>query len=166
MIRTNQPGTIMLKHLRLLAPALFLAACTSTPEADHGGMAGGMEHHAGMSADQHKAHMAEVRAPVNLILLYTLKPGVKPADFEAWVRSTDYPGMRGLKRVADFRTHRVERPLMGADKPTVQYIETFSISDLDGFMKEEMAGQTVQSVMGAFMGFAEAPQFLIVSEIK
>ncbi|HOZ28990.1 MAG TPA: hypothetical protein PK080_16600 [Hyphomonadaceae bacterium] len=158
----------MLKPLCLLASALFLTACTSTPEAGHGGMAGmaGMEHHAGMSAEQHKANMAEVRAPVNLILLYKLKDGVKPADFEAWVRSTDYPGMRSLKRVADFRTHRVERPLMGADKPTVQYIETFSIADLDGFMKEDMAGQTVQSVMGAFMGFAEAPQFLIVSEIK
>ena len=160
----------MLKHLRFLAPALFLTACASTPAAtpagEHGAMAGGTEHHAGMSADQHKAHMAEMRAPVNLILIYKLKDGVKPADFEAWVRSTDYPGMRGLKRVDDFRTHRVERSLMGGDKPSIQYIETFAIPDLDGFTKEDMAGQTVQSVMGAFMGFAEAPQFLVVSEIK
>lgn len=156
----------MLKHVRLIAPALFLAACASTPAETPASMHGGMEHHGGMTPEQHKAHMAEMRAPVNLILIYKLKDGVTPADFEAWVRSTDYPSMRGLKRVADFRTHRVERPLMGNDKPSVQYIETFSIPDLDGFMKEDMAGQTVQGVMGAFMGFAEAPQFLIVSEIK
>lgn len=158
----------MLKHLRLIAPALFLAACASTPAETHAPMHGGMEHHAGMmmTPEQHKAHMAEMRAPVNLILIYKLKDGVTPADFEAWVRSTDYPSMRGLKRVADFRTHRVERPLMGNDKPGVQYIETFAIPDLEGFIKEDMAGQTVQGVMGAFMGFAEAPQFLIVSEIK
>jgi hypothetical protein len=126
----------------------------------------GIEHHADMSADQHKAHMAEMRVPVNLILIYKLKDGVTPADFEKWVRSTDYPSMRGLKRVADFRTHRVESSLMGGDKPSIQYIETFAIPDLEGFTKEDMAGQTVQSVMGAFMGFAEAPQFLVVSEIK
>jgi hypothetical protein len=156
----------MIKHLSLLASAIFLAACATAPAETHGAMHAGMDHHAGMSPEQHKAHMAQMRAPVNLILIYSLKDGVKPADFEAWVRTTDYPGMRGLKRVADFRTHRVERPLMGNDKPTVQYIETFSITDLDGFMKEDMTGQTVQSVMGAFMGFADAPQFLIVSEVK
>lgn len=151
----------MLKHLRLIAPALFLAACASAPAET-----GGMDHHAGMSADQHKAHMAEMRTPVNLILIYKLKDGVTPADFETWVRTTDYPSMRGIKRVSDFRTHRVERSLMGPEKPAIQYIETFSIPDLDGFTKEDMGGQTVQSVMGAFMGFAEAPQFLVVSEIK
>lgn len=159
----------MLNHLRLLAPAMFLAACTTTPAQPSmpGDMHAGMEqHHAGMSDAQVKDHMAQMRVPTNLILIYSLKEGVTPADFEAWVKSTDYPSMRGLKRVSDFRTHRVESSLMGGPKPTIQYIETFSIPDLDGFTKEDMSGQTVQSVMGAFMGFAEAPQFLVVSEIK
>jgi hypothetical protein len=57
--------------------------------------------------------------PVNLMILYSLKAGVTPADFEAWVKSTDYPGMRGLGSVADFRTHRAEKLLMGDGKPTV-----------------------------------------------
>ncbi len=140
----------MLKHLRLIAPAIFLAACASTPAAD----------------TPAATHQAAAHASTNLVLIYSLKAGVTPADFETWIRTTDYPSMRGLKRVADFRTHRVERSLMGPEKPAIQYIETFSIPDLDGFTKEDMGGQTVQSVMGAFMGFAEAPQFLVVSEIK
>lgn len=106
-----------------------------------------------------------VHKPVNLIILYSLKAGVTPADFEAWVKSTDHPTMRGLARVADFRTMRAEKLLMGDGKPTVQYIETFSVSDMDGFVAEDMPGETVQGVMGQFMGFAEAPQFIVVSEI-
>lgn len=143
----------MFNKLRLLAPALLLAACTPAPAATDS------------DATVTEAP-APVRASTNLILIYALKDGVTPADFENWVRTTDYPSMRGLERVADFRTHRVERPLMGEDKPTIQYIETFAIPDLEGFTTEDMGGETVQSVMAAFMGFAEAPQFLVVSEIE
>jgi hypothetical protein len=105
-------------------------------------------------------------ASPNLFLLYTLKDGVTPADFEDWVRTTDYPSMRGLVRVADFRTFRAERLLMGEGSPSVAYIEAFTIPDLDGFVAEDMGGETVQSIMGQFMGFAEAPQFIIASEVK
>ena len=98
--------------------------------------------------------------------MYNLKPGVTPADFEAWVKSTDQPAMRGLARVADFQTLRAEKLLMGDGKPSVTYIETFSITDLDGFVAEDMPGATVQGVMGQFMGFADAPQFIVVSEVQ
>ncbi len=107
-----------------------------------------------------------VHNPVNLVILYSLKAGVTPADFEAWVKSTDHPTMRGLARVADFQTMRAEKMLMGDGKPSVQYIETFSVSDLDGFVAEDMPGETVQGIMGKFMGFAEAPQFIVVSELE
>ncbi len=130
-----------MKRILLALPLMILAgACASAPVAKH--------------------------KPVNLMILYTLKAGVTPADFEAWVKSTDYPTMRGLERVADFRTHRSERLLMGEGKPTVQYIETFSIPNLDAFVSKDMPGETVQGIMGQFMGFAEAPQFIVVSEIK
>lgn len=74
--------------------------------------------------------------------------------------------MRGLDRVSDFRTYRTERLLMGDGAPSVQYVEAFAIPDLEGFVTEDMGGETVQSVMGSFMGFAEAPQFIVVSEVK
>ena len=72
----------------------------------------------------------------NLVLLYNLKPGVTKDQFENWTRTTDYPNMRGLKRVSSFVTHRVEKKLIGAGAPSVQYIETFQIDDLDGFVAE------------------------------
>lgn len=101
-----------------------------------------------------------------LILLYSLKDGVTRDDFEAWVKSVDYPAMRGLSRVESFATYRTEKLLMGEGSPSVQYVEMFSIPDLDGFVREDMPGPTVQSVMGQFMGFAEAPQFIICSEVR
>jgi hypothetical protein len=107
-----------------------------------------------------------VSATPNLFILYSLKDGVTPEAFEEWVRTTDQPSMRGLARVQEFRTYRAERLLMGEGKPGVAYIEAFAIPDLAGFQAEDMAGPVVQSVMGGFMGFAEAPQFIVVSEVK
>lgn len=102
----------------------------------------------------------------NLFILYTLKEGVTPEAFETWVRTTDQPAMRSLARVQEFRTYRAERLLMGEGTPGIAYIEAFAIPDLDDFVAEDMGGATVQTVMGGFMGFAEAPQFIVVSEVK
>lgn len=107
-----------------------------------------------------------VETTPNLFILYTLKEGVTPQQFEEWVRTTDQPAMRSLARVQSFRTYRAERLLMGEGKPGFAYIEAFAIPDLEGFTAEDMGGETVQSVMGGFMGFAEAPQFVVVSEVE
>ena len=102
----------------------------------------------------------------NVMLLYKLKPGVTQADFESWVRNTDYPAMRGLKRVASYVNHRAERLLMGEGSPSVDYVEVFDIPDLDGFVGEDMPGPVVQQIMGQFMGFADAPEFLVVKPVE
>lgn len=106
-------------------------------------------------------------APVTtLFVMYTLKEGVTPEQFEQWVRETDQPAMRSLARVQDFRTYRAERLLMGEGTPGVAYIEAFAIPDLEGFIAEDLGGETVQQVTAGFMGLAEAPQFIIVSEVN
>ncbi len=107
-----------------------------------------------------------VETTPNLFILYTLKEGVTPEQFEDWVRTTDQPAMRALARVQSFRTYRAERLLMGEGAPGIAYIEAFAIPDLDGFVAEDMGGETVQTVMGGFMGLVEAPQFIVVSEVK
>ena len=103
----------------------------------------------------------------HLILLYRLKPGVPPETFEQWTRTTDYPAMRGLARVASFTTYRVERNLLDADAaPSVQYVEVFDVPDLDGFTAEDMPGETVQRIMGEFFERAEAPEFLVATAVE
>ncbi len=107
-----------------------------------------------------------VETTPNLFIMYSLKEGVTPEQFEDWVRTTDQPSMRGLARVQSFRTYRAERLLMGEGNPGVAYIEAFAIPDLEGFVAEDMGSETVQSVMGGFMGLVDAPQFIVVSEVE
>ena len=47
----------------------------------------------------------------------------------------------------------------------MEYVEVFEIEDIAGFTGEDMAGETVQSIMGQFMGFADAPEFLLAERI-
>lgn len=101
----------------------------------------------------------------NVMITYKLKAGVSREAFEAWVRGYDYPAMRGLKRVAGFTNHRVERRLIGEGAPSVDYVEVFDIPDLDGFIAEDLPGETLQTVMGAFMAWVEAPEFLVVGPV-
>jgi REDY-like protein HapK len=100
-----------------------------------------------------------------LILRYRLNEGVSAADFERWVAEIDHPAMRGLRRVKRFETYRVVGLLMGAGAPSSDYVEIFDIDDLPGFTSEDMAGETVQAIMGSFMGFADAPEFLIAEAV-
>lgn len=101
----------------------------------------------------------------NLMLLYKLQPGVTRDQFETWVRTTDYPAMRGLRRVASYVNHRVERLLMGEGSPSIDYVEVFDIPDLEGFVAQDMPGQIVQAIVADFGGFADSPEFLVVRAI-
>lgn len=101
-----------------------------------------------------------------IILLYKLKSGVTQSDFESWVRTQDYPSMRSLRSVDSFTTYRLEGRLIGEGVPSQQYVEVFHINDLDAFTGEDMPGETVQSIMGQFMGFAENPEFIIAEAVE
>ena len=73
--------------------------------------------------------------------------------------------MRGLKSVAAFDTYRVTGLLMGEGAPSTQYIEVFDIADMAAFTGEDMPGDVVQGIMGQFMGFADAPEFLLADKL-
>ncbi len=104
-------------------------------------------------------------ANMQLILLYSLKDGACREDFHDWVRTVDYPAMRGLSRVESFKTYETKKLLMGAGTPSVAYVEVFDVPDFDGFMREDLIGEKVQNIMGQFMGFANAPEFMICEEV-
>lgn len=100
-----------------------------------------------------------------IIIQYKLKAGVSREVYENWTRTTDYPSMRGLQRVARFTNHRTVKNLMSDAAPSVDYVEFFDIPDLAGFLGEDMGSDVVQKVMGEFMQFVETPEFLIAEEV-
>jgi hypothetical protein len=100
-----------------------------------------------------------------LLIRYNLKDGVSPEEFESWVRDSDQPTMRALKRVMHFDSYRAVGLLMGEGAPSQSYFEMFEIDDLPGFTSEDMPGDTVQAIMGQFMGFVDNPEFVIAEKI-
>lgn len=100
-----------------------------------------------------------------LLLRYNLKDGVSAEEFEKWVKEVDQPTMRGVSRVASFDTWKVTGLLIGEGAPQQSYFEIFEITDLAGFGSEDMAGEVVQGIMGAFMGYVENPEFSIAEKL-
>jgi len=100
-----------------------------------------------------------------VMIHYTLKPGVTHAEYQEWVRTTDYPTMRGIARVAAFSNHRVRGLLMGEGDAGMDYVEIFDIPDLDGFVGEDMPGPVIQGIMGDFASRVENPVFIVLDEV-
>jgi hypothetical protein len=100
-----------------------------------------------------------------IIIVYKLKPTTSQEQYESWTRGTDYPLMRGLSRVASFTNYRTVKNLLSDARPSVDYVEIFDISDLPGFIAEDMGGSVVQKVMGEFMEYVENPEFIIAEEV-
>ncbi|HYE45976.1 MAG TPA: hypothetical protein VEA44_09425 [Caulobacter sp.] len=100
-----------------------------------------------------------------VFLTYKLKPGVAREDYENWIRTKDYPTIRGIRRVAAMVNHRTVGLLLGEGAPSVDYIEVFDIPDLEGFVAEDMPGGVIQGIMGEFMGYVEDPEFIIAEAV-
>jgi REDY-like protein HapK len=77
------------------------------------------------------------------IVINTLKPGVKPADYEQWLREYDYRVAKTLPSIASYRTSRIEPPIKGAENAGWCYIERIDVRDPEQYQKDlaSTAGQ-------------------------
>lgn len=64
-------------------------------------------------------------------LLSTLKAGVDPAEYEAWVRERDYALVRTLPNYVGYTVHRIRPPIQGAEASGWQYIERMEVKSLE-----------------------------------
>ena len=100
----------------------------------------------------------------NIIVLFNLKDGVEPAEYETWAKSTDLPIVRGLDSIETFSVYRAAGLLGSDDKPPYQYIEVISVGDMTRF-GEEVASETMQKVASEFQERADGPLFLMTESI-
>lgn len=63
-------------------------------------------------------------------LISTLKPGVDPAEYEAWVRARDYALVRSLPNYVSYRVHRITGPIQGFAAAGWQYLERIEVRSL------------------------------------
>ena len=101
---------------------------------------------------------------MRIVVLFNLLPGVEPADYEAWARGTDIPGVNALASVERFTVHRATG-LFGSEAPSpYQYIEIIDFPALDPFVADISTPQ-FQQVAQAFGQFADNPQFIVTEDL-
>jgi hypothetical protein len=101
---------------------------------------------------------------MRIICLFNLKPGVDPADYEAWARGSDIPGVNALQSVKGFTVHRATG-LFGSEAPSpYAYIEVIDIHGLDGFVADVTTPE-FQAMAAPFQQFADNPQFILTEDL-
>jgi len=80
--------------------------------------------------------------PVRYVLT-TLKAGVRPEDYERWLREYDYRVAKTLPSIISYRTHRIVGPISGAESAEWSYIERIEVRDVEQYQKDlaSAAGQ-------------------------
>jgi hypothetical protein len=101
---------------------------------------------------------------MRIVCLFNLKPGVSPADYEAWARGTDIPGVNALSSVRSFTVHRATG-LFGSDaKPPYEYVEIIDIHGMDPFVAE-VSTEAFQKAAAKFQDYADNPQFILTEDL-
>jgi hypothetical protein len=78
-----------------------------------------------------------------VFFLNKLRPGVDPADYEAWIRRTDYPVARRSPAIRSYDVTRIDGTLDGAGVPTISYLEVIEVTDIEEY---RAAGKTPEFV--------------------
>ena len=73
--------------------------------------------------------------PVRYVIT-TLKPGVRPEDYERWLREYDYRVAGTLPSIVSYRTHRIARPIHGAETAGWNYIERIEVRDVGQYERD------------------------------
>ncbi len=94
-----------------------------------------------------------------MIVLFNLKEGVSPADYEKFIAEEDAPVVRQLPSVIDMKVNRVVGTMDGAPAP-YQYMELITVTDFEQ-LGADAQSQAVQEVAGKFQTMVEGkPVFL------
>lgn len=101
---------------------------------------------------------------MRIIVLFNLRSGVDPAEYEAWAASSDAPTVRALPSISGFRVHALTGRLMGEGAVPFQYAEVIDVADMDQFGLD-VSTPAMQAIAGQFQRFADHPIFLTTREI-
>lgn len=65
--------------------------------------------------------------------LNRLLPGVDPADYEEWIRRTDYPIARASPAILSYDVTRIDGTLDGTGAPSIAYLEVIEVTDIEEY---------------------------------
>lgn len=101
---------------------------------------------------------------MRIIVIFNLKEGVSAADYEAWAKTADIPGVNALGSVKDFTVHKATG-LFGSDEASpYQYVEIIDITGMDPFVAD-ISTEEFQAVAAPFQDFADNPKFILTEDL-
>ena len=93
----------------------------------------------------------------------TLKPGVDPAEYEAWVHARDYALTDALPNFISYKVHRIESPITGfAEPPGWSYLERIEVESLaqhDADLKSPEGVALLDELYGRFLDRSKTVYF-------
>ncbi|WP_417619557.1 REDY-like protein HapK [Parasphingorhabdus sp.] len=101
---------------------------------------------------------------MRIIVVFNLKEGVSAADYEAWAKKDDIPGVNRLGSVEKFTVHKATGLFGSDDAAPYQYIEVLDINGMDPFVAD-ISTEEFQAMAAPFQNFAENPQFILTEDI-
>jgi len=101
---------------------------------------------------------------MRIICLFNLKTDANAADYEAWARGTDIPGVNALGSVACFTVHRATGVFGSDATPPYDYIEVIDIHGMDAFVAD-VTNPEFQKVAAAFGQFTDNPIFILTEDL-
>jgi len=104
------------------------------------------------------------RSRMRIVCLFNLLPGVDPAAYEAWARTTDIPGVNALPSVTSFSVHKATGLFGSAAPSPYHYVEVIDIKGLDCFVGD-VSDPEFQKVAAAFGNFADNPIFILTEDL-
>ena len=100
-----------------------------------------------------------------LIVLFNLKQGKSPEDYERWAVTTDIETVKALGSVDDFKLYKADGLLMSDEPSPYQYAELIHVNDMDAF-GGEVSTDTMKRVAAEFQEFADGPLFLLTHDVE
>ena len=74
------------------------------------------------------------QAAVKCFVIFRLRPGVSPAEYEEWFRETNVSAVRKMKSIGSYRVWRVVDAMEG--EPTFEVLEEMEIENRAAFERE------------------------------
>ena len=101
---------------------------------------------------------------MRVFVVFNLKPGIDPAEYEAWAKSSDIPIVRSLGSISSFDVYR-STGLLGSDaQPPYAYIEVIDVGD-DAAFGADISTHEMQVIAAQFQTFADNPLFMVMQDI-
>ena len=99
-----------------------------------------------------------------LIVLFDLKPGVDPKDYERWAQEIDVPVVGHLESIDQFRVYRLGELLLGEGSAPYAYCEVIDVNDLTR-LREELACSRLREIALQFQELADNQVFVVAKQI-